>query len=79
MLPRRRWIRDWSVGEILIFADIVDDVHAKAIRTSVQPEAHNLMDRFTHGRVLPVEVWLFCREEMQVVFVGFLVILPGTS
>ena len=56
--------------------DQVDDVHPEAVDPPVQPPAHHLVDRRANVRVLPVEIRLLAREEVQVVLAGRVVELP---
>src|SRR5690554_851611 len=61
------------------FGDGVDDIHAKAQDTLIQPEAHDVMDSFPDPGVVPVQVTLAWREHGQVVFIGVFIFLPGTA
>ena len=54
----------------------VDDVHPEAVDAAVEPAAHHRVDRLPDLRVLPVEVGLLGREEVQVVLAGGLVVGP---
>ena len=65
-----------AVGQRRVLGDEVDDVHAEAVDPAVEPPAHHLVDRGAHLRVLPVQVGLLAREEVQVVLAGRLVELP---
>lgn len=75
-LPDAPRVLDRRVGEALILTDEVDHVHSEPICTFVEPEAHDIMHRLADGRVLPVEIWLLCRIEMEVIFTGQLIELP---
>ena len=65
-----------AVGQVGIFGDEVDDVHAEAVDAAVQPPAHHRVDRLADLGVLPVEVGLLAREQEQVVLARFVVELP---
>jgi hypothetical protein len=67
------------VRECLILADKVDDVQAEAISAPVKPEAHDLVDSFSNGGVLPVQIRLLLGEQVQVIFVCSLIVLPSAS
>ena len=69
-------VADGAVGQRGVLGDEVDDVHAEAVDPAVQPPAHHLVDRLADLRVLPVEVGLLAREQVQVVLAGRLVELP---
>ena len=56
-----------AVGEARVLGDEVDDVHPEAVDAAVEPPAHHRVDRLAHLGVLPVEVRLLAREEVQVV------------
>lgn len=71
-----RLVRVW---ETLVFADEVDNVHAETVYASTKPEAHDVVDRFAHCRILPVEIWLLFAEEAQVVLIRCLIILPSAA
>ena len=64
------------VGQRGVLGDHVDDVHAEAVDPAVEPPAHHRVDRLPDLRVLPVEVGLLAREQVQVVLAGRLVELP---
>jgi hypothetical protein len=57
-LPPSALVCDLCVGEILVFADEVDDIHAETIAAFVEPESHDIMDGLYDRRVFPVEIWL---------------------
>ncbi|MNI44979.1 hypothetical protein D3C73_993790 [compost metagenome] len=59
--------------------DHVDDVHPEAVDPFVEPESHHLVQRLAQLRILPVQIGLLAREEMQVIFAGSLIQLPGRS
>ena len=57
----------------------VDHVHPEAVDPAVQPPVHHRVDRRADVRVLPVEVRLLAREQVQVVLVRHRVELPGRA
>jgi hypothetical protein len=63
----------------LVFTDEIDDIHTETIDTLVKPVPHDLVYGGAYFWVLPVKIWLFGREEMEVILVGFLIIFPGGS
>ena len=67
---------DLSVRERRVLGDQVDDVHPEAVDAPVEPPAHHRVDGLADLGVLPVEVGLLAREEVQVVLAGHLVVLP---
>ena len=70
---------DVAVGQRGVLGDHVDDVHPEAVDPAVQPPAHHRVDGLADLRVLPVEVGLLAREQVQVVLAGRLVELPRRS
>ena len=76
---RRARRRHGAVGQAGLLRDEVDDVHAEAVDPAVEPPAHHRVDRLADRRVLPVEVGLLAREEVQEVLAGGLVELPGRA
>ena len=45
-----------AVGQVGIFGDKVDDVHAEAVDSAVQPPTHHRVDCLADFEILPVEV-----------------------
>lgn len=70
------WVRDGCIGEVDIFAVLVDSVNSESIHPLVEPEADSaLVDSLAGGSVVPVEIWLLLCVEMKVIFPsGF---IPG--
>jgi hypothetical protein len=68
-----------GVGKAGLLGDEIDDIHAEAIYTLLEPEFHNLMHRLDNGGALPVEVRLFGSKQMEIVLCCGLVVGPGTS
>ncbi len=69
--------RHRAVGQGGVAREEVDDVHPEAVDTTVDPPAHHGVDGPPHVGVLPVEVGLLAREQVQVVLAARLVELPG--
>ncbi|CAH0322719.1 hypothetical protein SRABI128_04971 [Microbacterium sp. Bi128] len=65
-----------AVRERGVLGDEVDDVHPEPVHASVQPPVHHLVDRGADLRILPVQVRLLLRKDVQVVLPGGLVELP---
>lgn len=65
------------IGELLIFTDEVDDIHAESIDPLDKPVPHDLVYCGAYFGVLPVEVWLFGREKVEIILVSFLVVFPS--
>ena len=65
-----------AVREALVFRNHADDVHAEAVDALVAPECHEVVDLVADFWVLPVEIDLFFREEMEVILTSCFVILP---
>lgn len=57
--------------------DEVDDVHPKSVDAAVEPPGHHVVDGAAHLGVLPIEVRLLAREQVQVELARALVPLPG--
>ena len=72
-----RQCRTRPVLQAGVLGDEVDDVHAEAVDPAVQPPAHHRVDRLADLRVLPVEVGLLAREQVQVVLARRGVGLPA--
>ncbi len=71
-----RAVTDLAVGQPRDLRDEVDDVHAEPVDAAVEPPRHHVVDRAADVRVLPVEVRLLAREQVQVVLARRLVVLP---
>ena len=55
------------------------DVDPKAVDAAVEPEAEDLVEAVLHGLVMPVEIGLLGREEVEVVVARLLVERPGRA
>ena len=60
-----------------VLRDEVDDVHPEAVDPALHPATHHPVDRGADLRVLPVQVRLLAREQVQVVLAGGRVEIPG--
>ena len=60
-----------------VLADHIDDIHAETIDAAVQPPAHHREHRLANLGVLPVQVGLLTRENVQIVLAGLLIPGPG--
>ena len=67
---------DRPVGQRRVLGQHVDDVHAEAVDAAVEPPAHHRVHGLADRRLLPVQVGLLAREEVQVVLAARLVELP---
>src|SRR5215211_9410857 len=65
-----------AVGKLGIFGDEVDYVHAEAIDAALQSPAHHRVGCPADLGVLPVEVGLLAREQVQIVLARLVVELP---
>ena len=74
-LPRDRR----CVGEPVGLGDEIDDVHAEAVDTAVEPPAHDVVHRAPYLRVLPVQVGLLPVEQVQVVLARWSDPIPTPS
>ena len=68
-----------AVGQALVLGDEGDDVLPEAVHAHVQPEAHDLLDLFPDPGIVHVQVRLLLGEQVQVVLVQALVVLPGAA
>ena len=68
-----------TIREIRVFGDQADDIHAKTIHALFQPPAHHIIDLRSYIRVIPVQIRLLFRENMQIIHIGRLIILPCAS
>ena len=66
-----------AVGQRRVLGDQVDDVHPEAVDTPVDPPAHHRVDGLADLFVLPVQIGLLAREDVQVVLATAVVVLPG--
>ena len=64
---------------VLPLADEVHHVEAEALHALTHPEAHNVLNFFPHGGVLPVQIRLGLVEEVEVVFAQLGHVLPGVA
>lgn len=69
----------FGVREGLVLADEVDDIETEAVCAAAEPEAHDVMDGLANLWVLPVQVGLLFAEQVQVVLVGSLIVLPSAA
>ena len=60
----------------LLFGDQADNVHTESINTFFQPPVHHVENFLTYDRVVPVEVWLLFREQMQEIHICCFIIFP---
>ena len=65
------------VDQLDLLGDEVDHIHPEAVDAAVQPPVHHRVDGLAHLRVLPVEVGLLLREQVQVVLIGARIERPG--
>ena len=56
-----------------------DDVHTESVYALIAPPGHHVEDLIPHLRVVPVEVRLLLREEVQIVLVRSLIVFPCGS
>ena len=60
-------VEDFSVRIRLDLADHGDDIHAETVNSLVAPPGHHIVYFVAHFGILPVEIRLFFREQMQIV------------
>ena len=65
--------------EVLFFRDEVDDVETESFDSFLPPEAHHLIDVFTHLFILPVQVGLGHVEQVEIILPSPLIIFPRAS
>ena len=71
------WVGLLGVGEPLVLADEVDDVHPIAACAFIEPEFHDIVDGGADGRGLPIEIGLLGGEEGEIVLLACGVVCPG--
>src|SRR5579884_1850953 len=74
------WLPGWIdsvIAEVLILEEHFQRVYTKAINTSLQPEAQDLIHSLTNVGVAPIQIRLFYIIGVQVVLPGLLIKLPG--
>src|SRR5581483_5689993 len=64
------------VAQILVLYETVRDVDAEAVDAAVEPEAEDCVEVLAHLWVVPVEIRLLRREEMQIPVPALLVERP---
>ena len=70
-------IHERRVGKAGRLGDQADDVHSKAVDALLAPAGHHVEHILTHSRIVPVEVGLLGGEEVQIVHIRRLIVLPG--
>jgi hypothetical protein len=65
--------------QVLRLEECVRDVDPEAVDAAVEPEAEDRVELVLHVLVVPVEVGLLGREEVEVVLAGALVERPGRA
>ena len=78
LTPRAPGVDD-AVGHARVLRDQVDDIHAEAVDTAVEPPVHHLVDGGAHVGVVPVQVGLLPVEQVQVILARGLVPRPGRA
>ena len=67
------------IPEWIHLRDHVEHVKAKSVHTFLEPEAERIRQFSPDRRVLPVEVRLLRRKEVQIVFIRTFYTLPGRA
>ncbi len=70
---------EWIVTELVVLDEEPEYVHAEAVYSSIEPEAHGGVDGIAYLRVTPVKVWLLAQEGVVVELLGPGVVGPGIS
>lgn len=52
-------VRDRRVWQAVRLGYDIDNIHAKSVTASVEPEAHHVPDSVSDSRIVPVQVRLF--------------------
>ena len=66
-----------QVAERRVFADVADCIDTETVNPLVEPPVDHVVHRLAHLGVLPVQVRLFLREDVQEVLFRRLVKLPS--
>ena len=73
-------VHERRVGQAGRLGDQADDVHTEAVDSLLAPAGHHIENFLSDSGIVPVEVGLFGREQMQVVHIRRLIVLPrGTG
>ena len=75
-------MQPWAITRdalVDLLADQVNHVQAEATDPLLDPPVHHLMDFLLDLRVFPVQIRLLLREQVEVIFTGHLIKLPGTA
>ena len=67
---------DLAVGQSVVFGDVGDHVAAEAVNALFKPKIADVGDLLAHLGIVPIEVGLLVRKEVQIPLVGVLFILP---
>ena len=70
---------DFSVRESFRLGNHVDDIHSEAVDPLVQPPPHHGIHIFAHLRIIPVQIRLLGRENVQIILLSVFVIGPGRT
>ena len=70
---------DFSIRESFRLGNHVDDIHSEAVDPLVQPPPHHGIHIFAHLRIVPVQIRLLGRENVQIILLSVFVIRPGRT
>ena len=56
-----------------------NETYSEAVTATIQPEPHHVVGGLSNLHVIPVQVWLFCQVEVEVVFVRRFIVIPGRT
>src|SRR6266481_9444022 len=70
-----------EIRETLILGDKRNDIHSETVDPTVdpfvQPEPHEIVDLTSYPWIVPIQVGLFFRKKMKIIFVPRSFLLPG--
>ena len=65
-----------SVRHFLCLRDHADHIHAEAINSLFAPPGHHIVHFLTYFRIIPVQIRLLFGEQVQIIHLSVLIILP---
>lgn len=70
---------DRAVGQDGRFLDVDDGIDAEAADAFIDPEIGRIIEGLADGRILPIQIWLFDGEGVQVILLPFFAPRPGRA
>ena len=65
-----------SIRQIRLFGNQADNIHTESIYSFFQPPVHHVKYFFPDFWIIPVQIRLFFRKQMQIIHIRFFIIIP---